>query len=232
MRYDLFVDESCHLEHDGSPAMVIGYVKVAESDYEGLFARLKAIKADHGVKNELKWSKFSAKRLPLYMALVDMLMDYPISFRCVLVKHKDHLRHDDFNQGSHENFYYKMVYYLLRVNTGGDRFRVFFDTKDTRGREKLKKIAEVLRHYNFGDAPFLHLQHLRSHENVFFELVDLLIGAVGYRVRVQAGNLRAHPAREAFMRYVESKIHRSLESGTPPYEQKFNVFEFSPTHLP
>jgi Protein of unknown function (DUF3800) len=232
MRYDLFVDESCHLEHDGSPAMVIGYIKVAEGDYDDLFARLKALKADHGVKSELKWSKFSAQRLPLYMAMVDWLMANPISFRCVLVKHKERLRNDDFNDGSHENFYYKMVYYLLRVNTGEDRYRVFFDTKDTRGREKLKKVAQVLRHFNLGEAPFLHFQHLRSHENVFFELVDLLIGAVGYKARMQAGNLKAHPAREALVRHIESKIHRSLEIGTPPYEQKFNVFEFSPTQLP
>lgn len=232
MMYNLFVDESCHLVHDGAPVMVLGYVKVPQADYRRLFDQLKALKAAHGVKNELKWSRFSAKRLPLYMAMVDLFCQEAIQFRCILVNHKSRLRDDDMNQGSADNFYYKMAYYLLRPNTGEDNYRAFFDTKDTRGRDKLRKIREVLRNFNLGEERFVQLQHLRSHENPFFELTDLLIGAVAYNARLAAGNVPSNAARIEFIHYLQRRTQSRLDQGTPPYAYKFNIFNFTPEERP
>ncbi len=140
MKYDVFVDESCHLEHDAISVMCIGYTKVPRLAYDELKQNFRSIKEKHGIKNEIKWSKFSKKRLPLYFALIDFFFNTPLEFRCVLVKYKERLNHEDFNRGSHDNFYYKMTYYLLRPNPPGLEYRVFMDIKDTRGRDKLKKI--------------------------------------------------------------------------------------------
>lgn len=144
MKYNLFVDESCHLEHDHIPVMCIGYVKVPSLAYDELYKKLLIIKQEYYTTGELKWQKFSKSRLPLYKALVDFFFENPLEFRCVLIKYKDRLNNKDFNQGSHDNFYYKMTYFLLRPNPPDVTYRVFIDLKDTRGKQKLKKLTRYL----------------------------------------------------------------------------------------
>ena len=228
MKYDVFVDESCHLEHDGISVMCIGYTKVPRLAYEELKIAFVSIKEKYGIKSEIKWSKFSKKRMPLYFELVDFFFNTPLEFRCVLVKYKERLNHQDFNRGSHDNFYYKMTYYLLRPNPPGLEYRVFMDIKDTRGREKLKKIDKVFQNYHQGDSPFVKFQHLRSHDNDFFQLTDLLIGAIAYKCRLIKGEVPANDAKQEFINYLEKKSGFTLDEGTAPWENKFNIFDHQP----
>lgn len=228
MNYNLFVDESCHLEHDQIPIMCIGYVKVPHLVYDELRRQFTQLKKDFNTPVELKWNKFSASRLPLYKALVDFFFDTPLEFRCVLVKYKGRLNHEAFNRGSHDNFYYKMTYYLLRPNPQGVEYKVYLDIKDTRGKEKLKKIIEVFENYHRGESPFVHFQHLRSHDNVFFQLTDLFIGAVTYRTRQHCGENIHNEAKEEFISYLEQKSGFVLHEGTAPWETKFNIFDHQP----
>jgi hypothetical protein len=228
MKYDVFVDESCHLEHDGISVMCIGYTKVPMLAYEELKKKYSTIKQEHGLKNEIKWSKFSIARLPFYKALVDFFFDTPLEFRCVLVKYKERLNHEDFNRGSHDNFYYKMTYYLLRPNPPGLEYRVFMDIKDTRGREKLKKIDEVFQNYHHGDSPFVQFQHLHSHDNDFFQITDLFIGAIAYKNRLIKGEVPANEGKLTFIKYLEEKSGFTLDEGTAQWENKFNIFDHQP----
>lgn len=228
MNYDLFVDESCHLEHDNIPIMCIGYIKVPRMAYENLSQKLKKIKEKYGIENEIKWSKFSKIRMPLYKEFVDFFFENPMEFRCVLVKYKERLNHKDFNNGSHDNFYYKMTYYLLRPNPPKVDYRVFLDIKDTRGRDRLRKIKEVFDNYHKGESPFVKFQHLRSHENIFFELTDLFIGSIAYKSRLAKGELPENKYKQEFIAYLEDKSGFTLDEGTMPWETKFNIFDHQP----
>ncbi len=228
MNYNLFVDESCHLAHDQIPVMCIGYIKVPQLAYEELYKKLVELKKYNALSPELKWNKFSKSRLPLYKKLVDFFFENPLEFRCVVVKYKDRLNHTDFNRGSHDNFYYKMTYYLLRPNPPGVHYRVFMDIKDSRGKEKLTKIQEVFENLHHGDSPFIYFQHLHSHDNVFFQLADLFIGAVAFRVRQVNGELKEHEAKKEFIQYLETKSGFVLHEGTPVWETKFNIFDHQP----
>src|SRR5690554_1851861 len=127
MTYNLFVDESCHLEHDQIPVMCIGYTKIPILAYKELYVKFENLKKEHRTLGEIKWNKFSTSRLPLYKAMVDFFFENPIEFRCVLIKYKDRLNNQDFNQGSHDNFYYKIIYFLLRPNPKGLHYRIFLD---------------------------------------------------------------------------------------------------------
>ncbi len=228
MKYDVFVDESCHLEHDRISVMCIGYTKVPKIAYEQLKTDLKRLKEQHKVNNEIKWSKFSKQRIGLYKDIVDYFFEKPIEFRCVLVKYKERLRHDDFNRGSHDNFYYKMVYFLLRPNPPGVEYNVFLDIKDTRGKEKLRKIDEIFQNYHKGESPFVKFQHLRSHENIFFQITDLFIGAITYKCRLANGEVPENTSKLEFIEYLEKKSGYSLDEGTASWENKFNIFDHQP----
>ncbi len=228
MKYNLFVDESCHLEHDHIPVMCIGYIKVPAAVYGQLYGQFEKIKAKHLTFGEIKWNKFSTSRLALYKELVDFFFCTPLEFRCVLVKYKDRLNNLDFNQGSHDNFYYKMTYYLLRPNPSNLQFRIFMDIKDTKGKQKLKKITEVFDNHHRGNSPFVHFQHLRSNENVFFQLADLFIGAVTYKARVMNKEFVGNPIKLEFIEYLEHASGFSIHEGTAPWETKFNIFDHQP----
>lgn len=230
--YDIFIDETCHLENDHLPIMCIGYIKVPTDNevYEELKSELKQVFIKHNQNSELKWQKFSKSRLDFYKVLVDYFFQAPLEFRCILVKYKDRLNHKDFNQGSHDNFYYKLIYYLLRVNNTADsKIRVFIDVKDTRGKEKLMKINEIFENEFKEVSSFNYFQHLHSDHNIFFQLADFFIGAVAYKTRVSSGNLKEPTEHKlAFINYLEEKSGFSLDEGTEPWETKFNIFDHQP----
>lgn len=228
MTYNLFLDESCHFEKDDSSVMCIGYIKVPQLAYAELYQQFQQIRSAYQSRFELKWNKFSNSRLPFYKALVDMFFASPIEFRCILVKYKDRLAHDQFNRGSHENFYYKMTYYLLVPNPAGAHYNVYLDVINTRGKERLNKIQEIFQNKHHGDSPFVYFQHLHT-ENLFFQLCDLFVGAVTYKARLNQGDFKqAHPGKMEFINYLEEKSGYLLDEGTEPWHTKFDIFDHQP----
>ena len=228
--YSLYIDESCHLEHDGMPVMCIGYTKITTEQYPVLKEKIKQIKLHYKNPTEIKWNSISLSRLPLYKALVDYFFEAEIDFRCILVKYKKRLNHEEFNQGSHDNFYYKLTYHLLKsaTNPPANQYKVYLDIKDTRGKERLKKIEEVLHNKYNGNSPFIFFQHIHSDESVLLQLTDLFIGAITYKNRGLHTSENANKAKVQLLEYIEAKSGYSLDEGTEPWETKFNIFDHQP----
>jgi hypothetical protein len=231
MNYDIFIDESCHLQHDRSDVMSIGFIKVPQNREDEIKQVIKNIKLKHGIPHEFKWNTCSLSKQAFYVELIDYFFISPLAFRTVTVKYKDKLDHDQFNQGSHDNFYYKMIYFLLNnqwINPQADNYRVFLDIKDTRGRDKIQKIKEVFQNLYQGESPFAHFQHIRSHESVFIQLADLFIGAVTYKCRNKDQEDDASPVKKLIIDYLEERSGYTLNEGTEPWENKFNIFDHQP----
>ncbi|SFE98639.1 Protein of unknown function [Chitinophaga sp. CF118] len=228
--YNLYIDESCHLEHDGMPVMCIGYIKINGEQYSAIKEHIKQIKLDYKNPTEIKWNNVSVSRMPLYKALVDYFFETEIYFRCILVKYKDKLDHEQFNQGNHDNFYYKLIYFLLQsaTNPTANKYKVFLDIKDTRGKERLKKIEEVLNNKYNGNSPFKDFQHIHSNENVLLQLTDLFIGSITFKARGLEKVTNANKAKVELLQYIETKSGYSLDEGTEPWESKFNIFDHQP----
>ncbi|PIQ47945.1 MAG: hypothetical protein COW03_13385 [Cytophagales bacterium CG12_big_fil_rev_8_21_14_0_65_40_12] len=224
--FNLYIDESCHLSHDKLPVMCIGYIKVDQENYDELKERIKQIKIKHKSPTEVKWNKISASRIPLYKELIDLFFDSSLAFRTILVKYKDKLTPADFNRGSRDNFYYNLVYFLLdsATNSSSNKYRVYLDLKDTRGNEKLNKIVAKFDENHEGSSPFIHFQHLQSHENEFLQLADLFIGAVTYRSRGLTGS----ESKLEVVEYLELRSGYRLNEGTEPWEKKFNIYDHQP----
>lgn len=232
MLYKIFIDESCHLENDHFPVMCIGYIKVPDFNYENIKNDIKTIKLKHNTPVEIKWSKVSNSRINLYKELIDYFFNSSLQFRCILVKYKDYLDHHQFNQGSHDNFYYKLIYFLLKPNSTDNDYKVFLDIKDTRGKSKLRKIDNVFTTLYHGTSPFDHFQHIRSEDNLFIQLVDLFIGAISYKARKQHKREYASKVKLEIIKYLEIKSGYLLNHGTEPWEEKFNIFDHQPRRMP
>ena len=147
--FNVYCDESCHLEGDGIPAMVLGAVWCSKMKSRKIARDIRDLQVRHGLKSdfEIKWTKVSRAKQDFYCALVDYFFDNPdLHFRGVVIPDKTKLNHGLFGQ-NHDLFYYKMFFYVLRnIITSKDRYRIFLDIKDTQGRERLDALSDVLVH--------------------------------------------------------------------------------------
>jgi hypothetical protein len=231
--YNIYIDESCHLENDKQPLMCIGYTKIPTIKYKEYKEAIKNIKKKYKSPTEIKWNKLSSSRLDLYKALIDIFFDNDIQFRAILMKNKHQLDHQRYNKGDHNSFYYTLVFYLLRnpwVNYITSPHRVILDIKDTRGKERLTKLDQRLSeeyHKNYNkNSPFNFFQHIRSDENEFLQLADFFIGAITYKSRKMHRKENASKVKIEVIKYIEQKSGYLLHDGTDPREEKFNIFDF------
>lgn len=229
IEYEIYIDESCHLERDGSSAMGIGYVKVESELRSEYKEQIKAIKLKHKTPVELKWTGISSSRLPMYKELVDLFFSSKMCFRCIIINYKQNLDHEKHNDGDHLTFYQKLVYYLLNspLNNPEHRYRVFLDVVNTRNSSRRETTERVLQNAFKGNSPFVSLQDINS-ASPFTQYADLFIGAITYKSRGEHSKKGASKAKLELIEYIEGKCGYILDTGTPPWEHKFNIFKHQP----
>lgn len=232
--FNIYIDESCHLEHDLSNIMSVGYIKVQDDLSTEMKIEIKKIKRAHGVVSEIKWNTISNTKADLYKELIDYFFTHPLQFRCLLMKHKDRLQHQVFNEGRHDVYYDKLIFYLLAnpwLNSNADKYKVFLDIKDTRGREKVKMLNEIFSNKFGEENPYKYFQHIRSFDSQFIQLTDIFIGAITYKARglhtIEGGS----KAKKELVKYLEERSGYDLDSGTSPWEAKFNIFDHQPRRI-
>jgi len=71
--YNIYCDESCHLEHDRQEVMVLGAVWCPLQDTRKIAEDVRQIKKQHGLSSrfEVKWTKVSPAKVDFYLDLVD-----------------------------------------------------------------------------------------------------------------------------------------------------------------
>ncbi|MEO0026420.1 MAG: DUF3800 domain-containing protein [candidate division WOR-3 bacterium] len=229
--YNIYCDESCHLEHDRQKVMVLGAVWCREEVGREFTRKFAELAGRHNVKGELKWNKVSKASLSYYLELVDLFFNTQgLNYRCLVVDDKSKLDHQQFNLGSHDAFYYKMYYYLLRnIIAKDNRYKIYIDIKDTRGRERIQLLREILCRSmcDFEYQLISSIQHVRSHEVRLLQLTDFLTGAVSYHHR----RIKGSEAKRAVVARILQHLNTDLLRSTPPWEEKFNLFVFTPTEV-
>ncbi len=225
---NIYCDESCHLEHDNQPVMLLGAIWCSASEVSRLSKEIQAMKVRYHATGELKWTKVSKSKLDFYTELTTwFLAETSLHFRGLVVLHKESLDHESFNKGSHEDFYYKMYFSLLsKILDPNIKHNIYLDIKDTHGRIKLRILKEILCNdkYDFTSQMIKSMQNIRSHESQLLQVCDFLLGAMSYRHR----NLSGNPAKVEIIRCIEIGLGRDLLHSTPLSEEKFNLFLFSP----
>ncbi|PTQ94716.1 uncharacterized protein DUF3800 [Nitrosomonas nitrosa] len=222
--FNIYCDESCHLENDHYRFMVLGGLWCPTEKTREIAVRIREIKHKHQIPHcrELKWSKVSAAKLDLYLDLIDYFFDDDdLNFR-VLVADKSILDHGAFNQ-SHDEWYYKMYFDMLKVIFDPEcRYRIYLDIKDTQGGEKVRRLHRVLcnSQYDFSQKIIERVQIVESHHVEQLQLTDLLIGAISY-LHNQPGSSEA---KQTMIERIKQRSHYSLRQQTLYREKKFNLF--------
>lgn len=222
--YNIYCDESCHLENDGKNVMVLGAIWCPLEKTRKIAEELRNIKLQHGLssKFEIKWTKASPAKIDFYLDIIDYFFDNDdLCFRAVVIPDKSKLRHKDFQQ-QHDDWYYKMYFTLLKVILEPTcKYHIYLDIKDTQSAAKITKLHEVLcsSMYDFDQNIIQRIQPVHSHEVEQIQLADLLIGAVCYINR----GLNSSQAKTALVDQVKKRTGYALTRRTLLREKKCNI---------
>lgn len=227
--YNIYCDESSHLEHDRQPVMVLGAVWCPLEQSAGVAQELRDIKLRHGLPAdfEVKWSKVSPAKQAFYLNLVEYFFNTrDLHFRALVVPDKSILDHQAFGQ-DHDTWYYKMYFEMLKVLISPeDEYRIYLDIKDTRSAEKLRRLHEVLCNniLDYEREVVVRVQAVRSHQVEQVQLADLLIGAVSYANR----GLVSNAGKVALVERIRARSRYSLKHTTLFREPKVNLLRWRP----
>ncbi len=230
--YNLYCDESCHLEKDGHAAMVIGSVWCSALHASGHARKLRALKMKHHLdpRFEIKWTKVSESKVDFYLDVLEAFFTASdLHFRGVLIPDKSRLAHGEFGQ-THDEWYYKMYFDMLKtVISPTARYRIYMDIKDTWGGQRVKHLHAVISNnmYDFSREIVERVQVVRSDEFELVQLADLLIGAVSYAARGLDGNR----GKLRLVAFIRKQTGYSLTRSTLYREDKFNLLRWAPWEM-
>lgn len=232
--YNVYCDESCHLENDKQPAMVLGAIWCPFDKTRGIAVRIREIKRKHAlpIDFEVKWTKVSASKSLFYLDLLDYFFDDDnLRFRALIIPDKTKLNHLAFGDQDHDTWYYKMYFDMLKVILSPvARYRIYLDIKDTRGAEKIRKLHKVLCNnlYDFSREIVERVQLVHSYEIEQLQLADLLVGAISYVNR----DLHGNPGKLALIERMRQRSGYGLEKTTLLREEKVNLFRWQAQEPP
>ena len=140
----------------------------------------------------------------------------------MVVPDKNVLNHTAYDQ-SHDDFYYKMYFDLLKVILEpSSSYYIFLDIKDTQSQNKVLHLEQVLRssQYDYSQDIIKKVQQVRSHEIELVQLTDLLIGAISYLHR----GLNSSNVKLKLIEKIRKLSGYTLLKTTIYKETKMNIF--------
>lgn len=215
--FNIYCDESCHIENDHKDYMLLGCVSSAYNQVKRHTERIKNIKIKHNFYGEIKWSNVSTSQYHFYKELLEYFFDTDLRFRAVLVDKKK-VKNDAFNQ-DYDTFYYKMYYYLLNHNKNSMySYNVYLDIKDTLSAYKVTKLKEIL---NTQFGVFNNVQNIRSHESIILQIADLITGALAYNLNNADKKVKA---KTDLISLIKKHAPNGLHQNSDYNENKLNLF--------
>lgn len=176
--FNIYCDESTHLQHDGKPYMIVAYVSSAYYQLAQHKEHLKMLKTKHKVKGEFKWSNVSGGKYQYYADIIDYFFSTDLQFRAVILN-KSKID-DTIPEFTYDYYYYRMYYQLLHHKISMEYgYNIYLDIKDTRSDRKLIKLKDILK----WNASIRNCQFIRSHESSLMQMADLIMGAINYKIR-------------------------------------------------
>jgi hypothetical protein len=228
MLYTVFCDESCHLQNDSSPVMVLGAMYCPDEKKKQIYSDIRAIKEKHNLNShfEIKWTKVSKSKIEFYLEVLDyFLKNDDLHYRGLIAMGKDRLNHAKYNEGDYNLWYYKMYFRTLDpIIQQENEYHILVDIKDTKGGKRIRKLKEVMCNniYDFNGEIITHIGQINSKESEILQLADLLNGALTYHYRNLENETMANRGKIEFIKALRKR--QNIDSQTSRYESKFNLF--------
>ena len=219
---NVYCDESRHEGQSDQPYMVIGGLWLPRAKRREILEGIREVQKAHRIGGELKWQKLSRRCLEGYQAVVDFIAHHPdVHFRCIVVE-KAKVDTDKYFQNDRQLGFWVFYWHCLKQWIGnGNTYFISIDFKPASLRSGPRRLKEILENECVRRAWVRSLDCVDSQENLFCQVADLLIGAVGY----EENAIRGSAVKLAFCEHVARAFGRKSLRGTDhPSQFKFNVF--------
>ncbi|MFV0553996.1 MAG: DUF3800 domain-containing protein [Mangrovibacterium sp.] len=215
--FNIYCDESCHLENDHKDYMLLGCVSCAYNQVQLHTKFIKELKQKHNLYGEIKWSKVSSAQFDFYKELLHYFFATDLKYRAVIVN-KSKIDNDGYQQ-DFDMFYYKMYYQLLNHNKNSEySYNVYLDIKDTLSATKVNTLKDIL---NIKYGVFRNVQNIRSHESAILQLADLITGALAYNLNNADKKVEA---KQKLIGILDKHAPKGLTQSSNYADDKMNLF--------
>ncbi len=222
----VYCDESRHAGQSAQRYMVIGGFWLPRATRGEILATLRPIQQRYGITSELKWVKATQTKLKGYQAVVDAIAARPdIHFRCTVVD-KSKLECDKHFQNDRQFGFWAFYWHCLNRWMGNNN--IYFISIDFKPESLLSGPSRLwyrLERACVGRAWVQSLSCVDSRENLFCQLADVFIGAVG----CEQNALVVSPPKQALAAHIAAKFNRpDLKGSDPPSRLRFNIWRIWP----
>ncbi|MBU0579908.1 MAG: DUF3800 domain-containing protein, partial [Candidatus Margulisbacteria bacterium] len=218
----IYCDESRHIMNCPNKYMVLGSIWFHASNKEKIKMQFNNLLVKYQYTSEIKWTILSDRRLEFYKELVDLFSKLPLFFRAIVVD-KTKIDLKMYHSNNAELSHTKFIYLLLKelVNDENEEYIILLDYKDRDTNKRLHELRKFLSMQCMPSSRIKQLQEVASHENIFIQLADLFIGAIGYDMN----QINTSRAKMEFCSYLKDTFNiDSFRRTTPKQEIKFNLF--------
>jgi len=208
--------------------MVLGAIWCPQDKLKEINQRIRQIKARNQIPShmEAKWTKISPAKIDFYKDLVNYFFDDDdLHFRAVIIPDKRKLNHEAFHQ-THDTWYYKMYFDLLKVIfIPTAQYEVYIDIKDSNSHSKSQHLKDICNHsmLDFSGKNIRRIQPVRSDEIEIMQMVDILIGAIGYENRDFPAGFNKSTAKKQIVDLIKQRSGYTLSKTTLLREEKVNL---------
>jgi hypothetical protein len=228
---EIYIDETSQTKHR---YLVIGGIILHSPRCAAAEQALHAARQPELPAMEIGWTKVSRSKLEAYRRFVDVFFDNPahvgpFEFHAVVIDtHK--LKDKVFNEGSRETGFNKEIYQLCMKFARVYRtplFHVYPDSRTTKTRtEDLRLILNrgLKTTGDRRDWPFRRVHFRNSQDWQMLQLVDVLIGALAFRLNRHDQKPDASPAKLELSRHILNRARITDVSQDTAPKGKFTVW--------
>ena len=224
MEYNVYCDESCHLNVNNSKYMLIGAVYCPKFKTKKINEYIEHLKQNYNLsyKIELKWNKVDKKTEKLYMDIINYFFNNDdLKFRVIVID-KTKLNHKKYNQTENE-FYHKAYYEMLKyIIIPGNSYNIYPDIKDSNSYYSHQIMLKYLRikMSDINKKTIKKVQPIKSYESPILQINDILIGALSYYYR----NLSENSVKVNIVNEISKLYQNSFDISSYYNNSKFNIF--------
>jgi hypothetical protein len=218
----IYCDESRHEGQRHQPFMVIGGLWLPRAHRQEILAGLREIQQRHRIQGEVKWRKVSPSCVPGYGEMIEFLARREdVHFRCIVVDKTKVDQDEHFHNDRQFGFWVFYGHCLKQWMGNQNTYFISLDFKPESLRSGPRRLRQMLETESLRRCWVKSLDCVDSRENLFCQMADLFIGAVGYEQNALAGR----PARPALCAHIARCYgRRDLKGNDLPSIHRFNIF--------
>lgn len=220
-RQDLFFNKNSI--NDTNRYIFIGGIMIDDDKRVEIKKQINDLKEKYNInKNvELKWNRVTLKLIDLYKEIINVYINNEISFRTISIdSSKLDLKkyHRDNAELGFYKFYYQLLNHWLDCD---DKYIIYTDIKTYSNPNVLNDLKRCLNNREHSNC-VEKIYAIESHESVFLQLEDILMGATAYKKNYGANG--KSKAKLELIKYLEEKLKHGLLP-TNRNASKYNWFE-------